>query len=134
MSANPASSGPRPVEAMRTQGEDSFGHLRSRREVTRASGFSPFWPVLVFFLAWLAWAVFQAYQLNVESKNLMTLKNGQQAQVEQAQKVRQTLDTLATETQKLADAGNANAKLVIEELRKRGITVNRPTAETSPTK
>jgi len=47
-------------------------------------------------------------------------------QVEQAQKVRQTLDRLASETQRLADGGNANARLVVEELRKRGVTINRP--------
>jgi hypothetical protein len=44
--------------------------------------------------------------------------------VQQAQRVRQTLDALASETKKLADAGNPNAKIVIDELAKRGITVN----------
>lgn len=41
-------------------------------------------------------------------------------------KVRATLDALALETRKLADAGNANARVVVDELRKRGITINRP--------
>jgi hypothetical protein len=36
---------------------------------------------------------------------------------------------LALETQKLADAGNPNARTVVDELRKRGITINRPTTE-----
>jgi hypothetical protein len=118
---------------MRTTMEDPMTYPRLRA-AERLEGFSPFWPVLVFFLAWLAWAVFQGYQLNAEAHNLQTLKGGQQAQVEQAQKVRQTLDALAMETQKLADAGNANARLVIEELRKRGITVNRPASEAPASK
>jgi hypothetical protein len=33
---------------------------------------------------------------------------------------------MAVETQKLADLGNANARLIVDELRKRGITINRP--------
>ncbi len=90
------------------------------------AGVSAFLPLLIFFLAWLGWAGFQAYQLRAESKTLATLKASQEAPLQQAQQVRQRLDALATETQKLADAGNANAKTVIEELRKRGITVKPP--------
>lgn len=90
---------------------------------SQSAGTSPFLPLLVFFLAWLGWAGFQAYQLRAESKTLATLKANQEGPLQQAQQVRQRLDALATETQKLAEAGNANAKTVIEELRKRGITV-----------
>jgi hypothetical protein len=81
-------------------------------------------PLLIFFAAWLAWAIFQALQLHEESKSLQSLKASQEQQVQQAQRVRQTLDALASETKKLADAGNPNAKIVIDELAKRGITVN----------
>jgi hypothetical protein len=90
-------------------------------------------PILIFFAAWLAWAVFQALQLHEESKSLQSLKANQEQQVQQAQRVRQTLDTLASETKKLADAGNPNAKIVIDELAKRGITVN-PRSPPAPTK
>jgi hypothetical protein len=90
------------------------------------AGVSPFLPLLVFFLAWLGWAGFQAYQLRAESKTLAALKASQEAPLQQAQQVRQRLDALATETQKLADAGNPNARTVIDELRKRGITVKPP--------
>ena len=50
---------------------------------------------------------------------------GDQEQVVQnATKMRAQLDALAAETQRLADQGNPNAKLLVEELRKRGITIN----------
>ena len=50
---------------------------------------------------------------------------GDQEQVVQnAAKMRAQLDALAAETQRLADQGNPNAKLLVEELRKRGITIN----------
>lgn len=87
---------------------------------------SPFLPLLILMLSVGVWTAFQTWQLSRESTTLATLRANQQAQLDQAQKVRQTLDQLASETQKLADAGNANARLVIEELRKRGITINRP--------
>jgi hypothetical protein len=46
--------------------------------------------------------------------------------VQQAEKVRSTLDRLALETQKLADAGNPSARIVVDELRRRGVTINPP--------
>jgi len=89
---------------------------------------SPFIPLAIFFLAAAAWSGFQFQQLHLESDALGALRANQDAQLQQAQKVRATLDAMALETQKLADAGNANAQLVVEELRKRGITINRPAA------
>ncbi len=99
-------------------------YRRRSRQSAEAGSSSVFVPLLIFFAAWLAWAIFQALQLHEESKSLQSLKASQEQQVQQAQRVRQTLDALASETKKLADAGNPNAKIVIDELAKRGITVN----------
>jgi site-specific recombinase len=87
---------------------------------------SPFVPLLILLAALLAWTVFQTVQLRGESESLGALRAGQETQFQQAQRVRQTLDQLATQTQLLADAGNPNARIVVEELRKRGVTINRP--------
>lgn len=95
------------------------------------TGKSPFVPLLVFFLAAAMWSAFQFLQLQLESETLVVLRANQEAQLQQAQKVRATLDAMALQTQKLADAGNANARLVVEELRKRGITINRPAVEST---
>ena len=39
-------------------------------------------------------------------------------------KVRSALDSLASDTAQLAERGNAGAKLVVDELAKRNITIN----------
>ena len=44
--------------------------------------------------------------------------------VDSAAKLRASLDALASDTQRLADAGNASAALLVAELRKRGVTIN----------
>lgn len=83
-----------------------------------------FVPLLILLLTMLSWSAFQLIQLSDEAQGLEAAKNGQNAQLQQSQRVRQALDALATETRKLADAGNANAKLIVEELRKRGVTIS----------
>lgn len=74
----------------------------------------------------VAWSGFQFRQLQLEKATLTTLRTNQQELVQQAEKVRSTLDRLALETQKLADAGNPSARIVVDELRKRGVTINQP--------
>jgi hypothetical protein len=90
----------------------------------RAAGRSPFVPMLIGALALAAWFAFQAVQLAGERQQLVALRAAQDAQVEAATKLRGSLDAMASATAKLADAGNVNAKLLVEELRKRGITIN----------
>jgi len=88
---------------------------------------SPFVPLLLLALTLVTWVAFQTYQLSNESRQLTQLRSGQDAQVEAAGKVRASLDTVATATAQLADGGNASARVLVAELRKRGITIN-PTA------
>lgn len=83
-----------------------------------------FLPALLLVLAVLAWTGFQTFQFVTENGNLTVAVTNQQAQVEQSQKVRAALERLATRTARIAQAGNANATVVVEELRKRGITIN----------
>ena len=44
--------------------------------------------------------------------------------MDNAGKLRTSLDSLAADTQRLADRGNANAALLVTELKRRGITIN----------
>jgi hypothetical protein len=83
-----------------------------------------FVPGLLLALAVAGWSAFQCWQLVVERNNLAVAIAGQDAQMEQSQKVRAALENIATKTARIARAGNANATLVVEELRKRGITIN----------
>jgi hypothetical protein len=48
----------------------------------------------------------------------------QEKNVQDSKKLRDALDTVAREVAQLADGGNQNAKLIVDELRKRGVTIN----------
>jgi hypothetical protein len=84
---------------------------------------SVFVPWLLAF-AFVVWLGFQTYQLLSERQQLKLLRVGQDANLDAANKVRGSLDAVATSTAKLASEGNANARVIVEELRKRGITIN----------
>ena len=83
-----------------------------------------FVPLLILELALAAWFGFQAIQLNGERNAMHGLITSQDKQVEESKKVRDALDAIARGTAQLSDAGNSNARLVIEELKKRGIVMN----------
>ena len=93
---------------------------------------SPFVPMLLGAAALAAWFAFQTQQLMRERSQLTALHAAQDAQVEAATKLRASLDAMAAATAKLADGGNVNARLLVEELRKRGITINPNAAPTAP--
>lgn len=83
------------------------------------------------FAALLLWSLFQMRVLWVERDGLQQAATNQQKQFEAAEKVRKQLDAIATGMQKLADTGNGSAKLVVEELRKRGVTISRGSPATT---
>lgn len=81
-------------------------------------------------LALVIWFSVHAWVLFSERSRLREAHTSQQQTVDNAGKLRQSLDGLAADTQRLADAGNPNARLLVEELRKRGVTIN-PNAQQS---
>jgi hypothetical protein len=85
---------------------------------------SAFVPLLLLGIAFTAWTVFQTVELVGERTNLHSVRTAQQQQLEQSQRVRTALSSLAADTQKLADGGDAGAKQVIDRLHQNGITVN----------
>lgn len=91
----------------------------------------PFVPLLLGGGALFVWMLFQTGQLATERHQLMDAHGSQAQTLEQSLKLRTSLDALAAGTQRLADGGNANAKLLIDELKKRGITIN-PHAASQP--
>lgn len=90
----------------------------------RTRSHSAFVPVMLFGLAVLAVLLWQTWLLSTEREALVTTHAGQQQTVDNAGQLRGSLDALAADTQRLADAGNANAALLVTELRQRGITIN----------
>lgn len=90
---------------------------------TPAGTRGPFLPLLLLALAVLGWSVFQTTQLVTERGSLTAGIASQDVQVEQSKKVRERLESLATRTARVARAGNPNATLIVEELRRRGVTI-----------
>jgi len=97
---------------------------RTERARPKAVEHSAFVPLLLGGLALLVVLGYQTYVLVVERDALNATHTGQQQTVDNAGKLRNSLDALAADTQRLADIGNPNAGLLVAELRKRGISIN----------
>ena len=95
-----------------------------------AASRSVFAPLLLGGLAVLGWLGFQTWQFYVERQALQGAYASQQQTVDSSAKLRASLDTLAADTQRLADSGNPNARTLVDELKKRGVTIN--SANTPP--
>ena len=81
-------------------------------------------PLILIMVALLVWFGFQTFQLVLERTNLISLQGSLVAAVQESQKMRAQLETLINKTTELAKQGNASAKKVVEELEKRGISIN----------
>jgi hypothetical protein len=92
-----------------------------------------FVPLALLAVAIFLWVGFQTTQLIREREGLQTLRQGQEAQVQSSQKLRASLDAIASGTAKLAEQGNPSARLIVDELRKRGVTI-KPNAPATPGK
>ena len=97
-----------------------------------SAGLSLFLPVLLLALAFVAWLAFQAMQQVSERQQLTQTQASLEPQEQAATKLRASLDALAVATAGLAAQGNPNARVIVEELRKRGVTIN-PAAAAPPT-
>ena len=90
------------------------------------------WPaVALITITVVAWLAFQTVQFVREREALHTVKTAQEPTLEQAQKLRAQLDSIARSTLKLAEQGNSGAALIIEDLARRGVTIV-PSPSTTP--
>ncbi len=85
---------------------------------------SAFWPLLLGLAALTLWLGYQAWQLDKDRRQLQAAQAEAAPRIEAAAQLRRSLDLLAADTQRLADAGNGNARVLVDELRRRGITIN----------
>ena len=92
---------------------------------------SAFVPTLLLAIALVAWLAFQATQLVRERQQLSRSADSLKPQQAAATKIRADLDAVATSTAKLAADGNSSAQVIVEALRKRGVTIN-PQAASTP--
>jgi type II secretory pathway component PulJ len=108
----------------------SSAELRPRSARTKHAR-DVFVPVLLLATSIIASLAFQTSQLYRDRTSLQQAKGAQQQAFEESRTLRAQLDGVAADTARLAQQGNANAQRVVEELRKRGITIN-PQASAPP--
>jgi hypothetical protein len=84
----------------------------------------PFLPLLFLTLAFLARSGFESAELARQETLLASAQTALQPKLEQARRIRAQLDAIARETAILARQGNPNARELVDELAKNGITIN----------
>ncbi|MFO1198011.1 MAG: hypothetical protein U1E86_13690 [Burkholderiaceae bacterium] len=99
-------------------------HRPGEARIAAHASRDPLLPMLLIGGALVFWLAFQTWQLVAERGQLDQAFASQTRTMENATQFRARLDKIARETQILADKGNPNAKLLVEELRKRGVTIN----------
>lgn len=93
-----------------------------------------FIPLLLILAALLGQATFQRLQLRHESEALTAQRAQQTQPLEEAQKLRAQLESLAGATAILAEQGNQNAARLRDYLRQQGVTIRPPApAQAAPT-
>jgi hypothetical protein len=78
-------------------------------------------PLTILLSALVLWFGFQTLQLATERANLGEARGHQEAAMQEAKKLRTQFESLISKTSELAHKGPAGAKLVMEELQKRGM-------------
>jgi hypothetical protein len=102
--------------------KDKVSRLRERFSSDRPT--SAFLPILLVTCAITGLLLFQAAQLNSERSDLAELRAGQRPAYQEAERLQSQLEGMAADTAELAKKGNANAKLIVDALRSRGITID----------
>lgn len=97
---------------------------RLRKRLTSDSPTGPFLPLLLVTLAMVGLLSFQALQLWREHSTLAAVRSAQEPAYREAQRLQDQLEGMASSTARLADEGNPNARLVVDALRSRGITID----------
>lgn len=87
------------------------------------NAYSVFPPLAIGLGSFLILLLLQSAQLLRESHGLAEAKERQATPMEEAQKMRAQLDAVASGLQRLAEAGNANAQRLVDELKQRGVRI-----------
>ena len=87
--------------------------------------------VAVLTIGLVLWFGFQTSALIRERRHIAAARANQEPLIQQAQRVRVQLDALARSTLQLAQQGNPSAALIVDQLARRGITIN-PQAPSTP--
>ena len=101
--------------------DEERNEVEERELVTRPVEGGANLPLIILLIALVLWFGFQTLQLASERANLGEARGHQEAAMQEAQKLRTQFESLINKTSELANKGHAGAKLVMEELQKRGM-------------
>jgi len=91
-----------------------------------------FAPALLLSLAVVGWLAAQTWAQWADREQLAAATAGLEPQAQAATRLRASLDAVATQTARMAGEGNPSARVIVEELRKRGVTINPNGATKAP--
>ena len=83
-------------------------------------------PVILIVVALFVLMAFQTGQTIHDRGALSDLRRSQEATVQEAIKLRQQLETLASKTAQLAADGDEGAKTVVDQMKRQGIALSPP--------
>ena len=97
--------------------------------VTRHSAYVP---LLIGLVALAAWLLLQDIEMWQVRDALIQQRDGQTNAMVESNKMRQQLNALATRTAELAQKGDPDAKAIVDQYAKRGLTFVPPKAPGTP--
>jgi len=83
-------------------------------------------PVILIVVALFVLMAFQTGQTIHDRGALSDLRRSQEATVQEAIKLRQQLETLASKTAQLAADGDEGAKTVVDQMKRQGVALSPP--------
>jgi hypothetical protein len=89
-------------------------------------------PLALLAAAFFLMLLFQTVQLVRQSKSMAVFAVNQETAVQEAVRLRQAADALASDLVQLAQDGNANARQVVEEMARQNINLRPPAAPAPP--
>lgn len=89
---------------------------------------SPYIPLFIGLFALLCLLGFQSYELMRARSAISQVREGQTAPIADAEKMRRLFNSLAGATAVLAQQGNADAKAIVDEFARRGLSFRPPPA------
>jgi hypothetical protein len=83
-------------------------------------------PVVLVVVSFFVFMAFETAQAVHDRSALSEQRRAQEPAMQEAIKLRQRLETLASKTAQLAGEGNEGAKAVVDEMKRQGVTLGPP--------
>ena len=85
---------------------------------------TPFLPILLLGCTVLAWTLFKTTELRAQRNALAVVYRAQSKQLQTSRKIRAALNRLAIDVKRLSGTGDPGARIIVQQLKQRGITIH----------